>query len=108
MKGVRVSSGPQGRRAGFPIGLFTSGSSWSSRLFFDPADGRWDIPGIRELLEDVIPKDGECSGFKADQEFPGIGRRVMLLNGCRIDERRGLPAMILLPIQDVTPGQNAA
>jgi two-component system CheB/CheR fusion protein len=78
------------------------------RPFFELAAGRWDIPGIRQLLEDIIPTDGEFSSFKAEGDFPGIGRKVMLLSGCRIDEREGLPALILLTIQDMTPGENAA
>jgi two-component system CheB/CheR fusion protein len=79
-----------------------------SRSFFELAGGQWDIPEIRGLLEDIIPRDGKFTAFKAEKDFPGIGRRVVLLNGCRIDEKEGLPTMILVTIQDVTPGQNTA
>jgi hypothetical protein len=56
---------------------------------------------LREQLENVLPKEKTIEGFKVEHEFPGIGRRVMLLNARKIEttEKKGL---ILLAIEDVT------
>jgi hypothetical protein len=40
----------------------------------------WDIPSLRELLEEVIPPNTHFNDFEADHELPAIGRRTMLLD----------------------------
>jgi hypothetical protein len=44
----------------------------------------WDIPALRELLEEIVPQNTHFNGFEVDHEFPAIGRRTMLLNARRI------------------------
>jgi two-component system CheB/CheR fusion protein len=71
------------------------------QLPFNLGNGQWNIPVLREQLENVLPKEKTIEGFKVEHEFPGIGRRVMLLNARKIEttEKKGL---ILLAIEDVT------
>jgi two-component system CheB/CheR fusion protein len=67
--------------------------------FFELGNGRWDIPDLRKLLENVLPKKKSFEDFKVEQDFPGIGHRVMLLNARSIDTGAG-DGLILLAIQD--------
>ena len=77
------------------------------RLVFDLGEGQWNIPGLRTLLEDIIPKRRTVEAYEVEHEFPSIGRRVMLLNARRVfDEDRSASA-ILLAIEDVTRRREA-
>jgi two-component system CheB/CheR fusion protein len=72
------------------------------RPFFEQEGGLWDVAELRRLVEEVILTGREFKGFRVEGEFPGMGRRVMLLTGSRLAERDGLPSMVLLGIEDVT------
>jgi two-component sensor histidine kinase len=68
------------------------------RPIYALGNGQWDIPRLRELLENVLPSDGHVEDFRVEHDFDGIGRRVMLLNAHRIERAD----RILLAISDVT------
>jgi PAS domain-containing protein len=78
----------------------------TGRLVYEPGNGQWDVPELRELLEEVLPRNGTVEGFKVEHEFDGIGRRVMVLNAHRM-ERADRPDTILLAIDDVTEQEQA-
>lgn len=70
-------------------------------------NGQWDIPSLRKLLEDILPKNTFFKGFEVTHDFPFIGRKVMILNARQIhfkeDTTRGsFPPIILLAMEDVT------
>ncbi len=74
---------------------------------YELGNGQWDVPALKKLLEDILPKNSFFKGFEVDHEFPVIGRKVMVLNGRRIHftERvatKPFPPIILLAIEDVT------
>jgi hypothetical protein len=54
------------------------------QLVFELGDGQWNIPALRALLEDIIPKRRTVEAYEVEHEFPSIGRRVMLLNARRV------------------------
>jgi len=71
--------------------------------FYDLGNRQWNIPGLRELLERVLPEKKAVREFSVTQNFPEIGQRTMLVSGRRIDNvPGGSPATILLAIEDVT------
>jgi two-component system CheB/CheR fusion protein len=72
------------------------------RVFFELGDGQWDIPKLRAMLEQVLPRDRMFEDFEVQHDFPSIGRRTMLLNGRRLESSPGKPGMILLAIEEVT------
>src|SRR5579863_4409117 len=45
-------------------------------LVYELGNGQWDIPDLRRLLEDVVPKSSEFNDFELVHTFPIIGRRV--------------------------------
>jgi len=72
------------------------------RLIYEIGNGQWNIPKLRELLEEIIPKKKVFNGFEVTHEFATIGTRTMLLNARRMDNAEGAPERILLAIEDIT------
>ncbi len=70
--------------------------------------GDFDTPELRELLEKVLPQKTQFSDFRLTHEFPNAGRRVMLLNGRRLESGNNGSGMILLAMEDVTVKEAAA
>jgi hypothetical protein len=79
----------------------------AGRLLFELGDGQWDIPGLRTVLEDIIPKRRTVEAYEVEHDFPSIGRRVMLLNARRVFDETGSASAILLAIEDVTRRRDA-
>jgi PAS domain S-box-containing protein len=71
-------------------------------VLFSLGNGQWDVPALRTLLEDVLPRDSQFQDFEVSHEFPGIGRRVMLLNARRLYDAEARPGTILLAFEDAT------
>jgi len=71
-------------------------------------NGQWDIPELRELLEDVLPRNSSFNDFEVEHDFLTIGPRVMLLNGREIRRGDGARRLILLAIDDITGQRHAA
>ena len=67
---------------------------------YDLGERQWDIPRLRELLQDVILKQTSFEDFEVEREFPQIGRRTMLLTGRGMVGAEG--ARLLLAIEDIT------
>ena len=77
------------------------------RLVFELGDGQWNIPTLRTILEELIPKRRTVEAYEVEHEFPSIGRRVMLLNARRVFDEDGSVSAILLAIEDVTRRREA-
>ncbi len=72
------------------------------RKLYELGDGQWNIPALRTVLEDVIPKHRTVEAYEVEHEFPTIGRRVMLLNARQVFDEDGAGSALLLAIEDVT------
>jgi two-component system CheB/CheR fusion protein len=72
------------------------------RPIFALGNGQWNIPALRALLEEILPKDTSFSDFKVEHDFPQIGRKVMLLNARRVTGEGKLTPLILLAFEDIT------
>jgi len=77
------------------------------RLLYELGNRQWDIPRMRELLEEILPKNTSFEDFEVEHDFPHIGRRTMLLNARRIYKEANKTEMILLGIEDVTERRRA-
>ncbi|MDP1689950.1 MAG: PAS domain-containing protein [bacterium] len=82
-------------------------SETENKLVYNLGNGQWDIPELRKLLEDILPKNSFFKGFEVDHVFPLIGRKVMILNARRIhfkedSETKLFPPTIFLAIEDAT------
>lgn len=71
-------------------------------MLYALGDRQWDIPALRLLLETILPEKAEMDGFEVDHDFPGLGRRVMLLNARKVLYETNPTMTILLAFTDVT------
>jgi PAS domain S-box-containing protein len=72
------------------------------KLIYELSKGQWNIPKLRELLEDILPENTAFEDYEVYHEFPGIGRRIMQLNARRIHDGGHKTEKILLAIEDIT------
>src|SRR5437764_1232619 len=83
-----------------------SAEETEGRLIYELGNGQWDIPALRTLLEDVVPKSSVFNDFELEHDFPAIGRRVMLLNARQL--LAGSHAeLLVLAMEDVTERRRA-
>jgi two-component system, chemotaxis family, CheB/CheR fusion protein len=57
------------------------------RLVYEIGEGQWNIPRLRQFLEDILPHDGCFRDFEVTHDFPQIGRKTMLLNARKLRRR---------------------
>ncbi|OHE54725.1 MAG: hypothetical protein A2027_03460 [Thermodesulfovibrio sp. RBG_19FT_COMBO_41_18] len=72
------------------------------KFIYDLGDQQWDIPRLRTLFEEILPKNTKFDNFEVEHNFPIIGRKIMLLNARRIYRKDIGMQMILLAIEDIT------
>jgi two-component system, chemotaxis family, CheB/CheR fusion protein len=83
------------------------------RYIYDLGNGQWNIPDLRQRLQNVLSEKKSFSDYEVSIEFPDIGRRTMILNAREIREDVSHPTpasfrekeydgMILLAIEDIT------
>ena len=77
------------------------------RFIYSIGDHQWNIPGLRKLLEEIIPQNSHFNNFEVSHEFPVLGQRTMLLNARRIYREGKSTEMILLAIEDITERRQA-
>ncbi|MHB1376399.1 MAG: PAS domain-containing sensor histidine kinase [Candidatus Humimicrobiaceae bacterium] len=72
------------------------------QLIYDLGNKQWDIPKLRELLENILPQQATFDNYEVEHDFTTIGRRIMLLNARQIQRGLGKERIILLAIEDIT------
>jgi two-component system CheB/CheR fusion protein len=77
------------------------------RLIYDLGNGQWNIPKLRELLENILPAHSTFRNFEVTHEFEHVGRKVMLLNASEIFNPNAQARTILLAIEDATDRKQA-
>src|SRR4030043_2309214 len=71
-------------------------------LIYDLGNRQWDIPRLRTLLEDILPKNNKFDDYEVEHIFSNIGHKIMLLNARRITHKEIGSQMILLAIEAIT------
>jgi PAS domain S-box-containing protein len=79
----------------------TPGETIGSFIYY-LGNKQWDIPKLRELLEEVLPEKEAFDDFEVEHNFENIGHKVMLLNARQIHRKDIDAKMILLAIEDIT------
>lgn len=72
------------------------------KFIYELGNHQWDIPRLRHLLEEILPKNASFDNFEIEHVFPDIGKRIMLLNACRIYLKDNCTKFIVLTIKDIT------
>ena len=94
---LRVQSGNRAFYHTFKV----SPEETENRLIYELGNGQWDIPALRTLLEDIVPKSSVFNDFELEHNFPALGRRVMLLNARKLQAGHH-GALLVLAMEDVT------
>ena len=77
------------------------------RLIYELGDGQWNIPKLRELLDDILPLHSAFHDFEVAHTFENVGRKVMLLNAREVFDPNAQARAILLAIEDTTERKRA-
>lgn len=72
------------------------------RPIYQVGNGQWDIPELRRLLTEVIPKSTAIINYEVERDFPGLGRRTMLLTARTLFQPDTVSHSMLLSIVDAT------
>lgn len=77
---------------------------------YELGNGQWNVPALRKLLEDILPKNSFFKGFEVSHEFPYIGKKVMILNARQIHfkDDADFQPIIILAMEDITEIMNVA
>lgn len=73
-----------------------------SQQLYKAAGGMWNIPSLRQLIEERLPKETKVHDVELDHEFPEVGPKTMLVNACRIPLGGNRSEMVLLAFEDIT------
>jgi two-component system CheB/CheR fusion protein len=72
------------------------------RLFYEIGSGEWNIPKLKLLLEEILPKDSMLRNFEVERHSAEhLGPKTMLFSAREIRQHDGA-RMILLAIDDIT------
>lgn len=71
-------------------------------FIYDVGNRQWDIPKLRVLFEDILPNNTVINGYEVEHDFPGIGRKIILLNARQIFRENIGSRIILLAMEDIT------
>src|SRR6202789_3959582 len=85
----------------FYLTFKVSAAETENQLIYELGIDQWDIPDLRTLLEDIVPKSSVFDDFELDHTFPVIGRRVMLLNARKLQAGHH-GELLVLAMEDVT------
>jgi chemotaxis protein methyltransferase CheR len=72
------------------------------QLIYEIGNHQWNIPSLRELLENILPQNSVFNDFEVEHDFETIGHKIMHLNARRIGKKGNHRELILLAIEDVT------
>jgi len=79
----------------------TSKQEVEEQYLYELGNKQWDVPELRVLLYDLLPKSNTVYDYEIAHTFPGVGFRVYHLNAHLLNQR-GQGRMILLAFEDVT------
>lgn len=82
-----------------------SHSETEGKSIYELVNRQWDIPELMQLLEKILPSKISINDYKVSQDFPGIGKRVMQINGLQIRNENTNEKLILLSFEDITENE---
>lgn len=76
-------------------------------LIFNLGNHQWDIPALRKMLEEILPKGKTITDYEVKHRFSEMGERTMLVNAQELIGKSGSENLILLAVEDVTDAKKA-
>jgi two-component sensor histidine kinase len=75
--------------------------------FHELSAGRWDIPVLRQMLQDVVAGDMAVEAYEVELDMPNIGRRRMLLSARLVSDEQNPDTALLVRLEDVSARREA-
>jgi PAS domain S-box-containing protein len=72
------------------------------RGLFELGNGQWDVPALKLLLADVVPKAAAVLGYEITHDFPALGERTMLVTARRMRRAGPKNISIMVQFEDIT------
>lgn len=80
----------------------TAPEQTEGRLVYELGHGQWNLPKLRSLLEEILPRNSFFHDFEVRYAPGGGNPRTLLFNARRLDHAPGGTRLILLAIEDVS------
>ena len=77
------------------------------QIISELGNGQWNIPPLLDLLRSIVPTKSHFDDFEVSHDFPGIGRRTMLLNARKLYRPGNRTVLLALAVEDVTDRRQA-
>ena len=75
---------------------------------YELGGGKWNIPQLRLLLEEMLPLQHQISDFEVELAAPRSERRWLTLNARRIEGGQNRPDLILLAMEDISARKDSS
>lgn len=85
----------------------TDRDSTVGHSLFELGNGQWNIPELRQLLADVVPKAVAVVGYRVTHDFPEIGQRTFLITARQLSHPDDNSTQMLVVFDDVTARDRA-
>jgi two-component sensor histidine kinase len=72
------------------------------RSLFQLGDGQWDVPELRRLVGEIIPRSAIVLDYEVNANFPSIGQRTILVSARRLVHPDNNSTNILMLFDDAT------
>ena len=74
------------------------------RKLFDLKGGQWDVPALRDKLQSLLCSGKNVEDYALEHDFPGIGRKKIVVNAHRLEQGGADIRMILLALEEAGEG----
>jgi two-component system CheB/CheR fusion protein len=81
-------------------------ASVHGKSIFQIADGRWNIPPLRYLLQEVLPRDQRVQDFQVELDLPALGTRRFYIDGRCIESNRKGERVVWLIVREESRGKS--
>ncbi|MGD9942061.1 MAG: chemotaxis protein CheB [Burkholderiaceae bacterium] len=86
--------------------FLTNPGATLNRRLFELGDGQWDIPELKRLLDQVLTANTPVHNYRVSHDFPGLGRRSVLVHARKVPAMDKRSARLLLAFEDVTASED--
>jgi two-component system CheB/CheR fusion protein len=77
------------------------------KLIYEILGNQWNIPKLKELLDEILVRQDQYNGFEVKHSFNGVGEKVLLINARRVVQKAQGQQFIFLAIEDITEHKQA-
>lgn len=71
-------------------------------LIYEINNRLWDVPQLRKLIEELLPKEQQVSDYEIIHNFGTLGEKNLLVNARRLMQQNQQQQLTLLAIEDIT------